>query len=527
MTEPLNIKTSKKYVNKHHRLFYSSSYDRGLEILLKMWPQIKHAFPDATLDITYGWDLFLQMSHNNAERMEWYSKMNELMSQVDITDHGRLGKEELTKLRKTCGILAYPAHFQEISCISVMEAMRDGLVPVTTDLAALKETNDVGVTVSGDIYDPQVKEAYLKALLEVMGNETLYKEKQQKCLQKAKKLSWGKVANKWIETFAIKPYEPFVSIYTPTVRQGWWNLMASNLSKQTYKNFEWVIVDDFPTDRSKTAKEYAQKYNLNINYVWGVKRSKKRTYGLSSANNIGFRNSSGELMVFLQDFIVMPERGIEMFVDVYRRNPNAMIGATDFMYKSKIKENIESEDWFNGETEVRGKLLWKNVRNQGAGQRESESPYDLEFNYCAIPMYIVRNLNGFWEFYDEGLGFDNTSFAMRAMKKGYKLIVDDTNVCYGIDHWAPRKEQDEHLYAARHRTLSNPRYLFETQMIKLGLLPLVRDEKVDNSIELKYTIPDEVENKDVVKWLQEQAPQMVQSWYKQWISTKNAIKPTK
>lgn len=512
---------------KQHKLFYQSSYDRGLEIVLKMWPQIKMAFPDATLDIAYGWDMFLKMAHNNPERMKWYENMKQMMSQVDITEHGRLGKEELTKIRKTCGILAYPAHFQEISCISVLEAMRDGLVPVTTDLAALKETNDVGVTVPGDIYDPNVQQEYLKALLEVMGNETLYKEKQQKCLQKSKNHSWKKTATKWEELFKIKQPEPLITIYTPTVRQGWWNLMADNLSKQTYKNFEWVIVDDFPTDRSKTAKEYAQKYNLNINYIWGVKRSKKRTYGLSSANNIGLRNAKGELMVFLQDFMVIPLDGLERYVDIYRRSPNVMIAATDHLYNAKFVNNIDNEDWFDGETDVKGTLVWKNVRNQGAGMRESENPYELEFNYCAIPVHIARELNGFWEFYDEGLGFDNTSFAMRAMKKGYKLVVDDTNVCYGINHWDPLKERDQKLFEARHRRLSDPRYVFETQLVKTGVLPLVRDEKIDSSLDLKYKIPEEIKDDDVVKWVRQNSANIAMEWYQKWINTKPDTSTTK
>ena len=186
---------------KNHKLFYSSSYDRGLEHLLKMWPNIKMAFPDATLDIAYGWDIFDRANHNNPERMSWKENMVKLMQQVDVTEHGRVGKEKLQELRKKCGILAYPAHFQEISCISVMEAMRDGLVPVTTDLAALKETNDVGALVKGDIYDPKVKNDYLTLLLEVMGDESVWKKYQQKCLQKAKKFSWENVEKKWIELF--------------------------------------------------------------------------------------------------------------------------------------------------------------------------------------------------------------------------------------------------------------------------------------------------------------------------------------
>lgn len=498
---------------KQHKLFYQSSYDRGLEHLLKMWGEIKMKFPDATLDICYGWDMFDKISHNNPERMEWKEKMVDLMQQVDITEHGRVGKEKLTELRKKCGILAYPAHFTEISCISVLEAMRDGLVPVTTDLAALKETNDCGVLVKGDIFEEEGKKLYLETLLDTMGKpEAQFKDLQQKCQQKAKKHTWEKISTKWNGLFAYSEPQPLVSIITPTVRDGWWNIMANNIANQTYKNIEWIIVDDYPQDRLKTAQKYADKYKLNIRYVRGKKRPVKRTYGLVNANNTGFKESKGELLVILQDFIIMPERGIEMIVDVYRRNPNSLIAPTDHMYKAKTEPDIESDDWFHGETDIKGDLIWKSVRILGEGMRFSDSPYEFEQNYCGIPRKIAEDLNGWYEFMDEGLGFDNTEFAFRALKKGYKLIVDDTNVCYGIDHWKPLEHKDKKLFIARHRTLSNPRYLFETEMIKAGKIPLERDEKLDNSIHLAYTIPDEIEDKQVVPWLKEHSPEIVAGW---------------
>lgn len=497
---------------KQHKLFYQSSYDRGLEHLLKMWPDIKVKFPDATLDIAYGWDLFIKINHNNPERMEWYEKMKDLMTQVDITEHGRLGKMELEKVRQDCGLLAYPAHFTEISCISVLEAMKDGLVPVTTDLAALKETNDCGVLVSGDIFDEDVKSEYLSKLLDVMGDEKLWKTHQQKCLQKAKKYSWDKVGTKWTTLFDFKQPEPLVSIITPTVREGWWNIMAHNIANQTYKNIEWIIVDDHPDNRAKTASKYAQKYDLNIKYVRGKKRAVKRTYGLVNANNTGFQESKGELLVILQDFIIMPERGIEMMVQVYRRNPDALIAPTDHMYKSKYEPDIESEDWFSGKTDVKGELIWKSVRILGEGMRKSDSPYEFEQNYCGIPRHIAQDLNGWYEYYDSGLGFDNTDFARRALERGFRIIVDDTNVCYGIDHWEPLKKRDQKLFEARHRRLSDPVYYWSKIMTKSGKLPLVRTQEIDDQIELAYTIPDEIEDKDVVKYIRTNLYEIVEPW---------------
>jgi hypothetical protein len=41
---------------RQHKLWWQSSYDRGLDILLFMWPDIKLNYPDAELWVTYGFD---------------------------------------------------------------------------------------------------------------------------------------------------------------------------------------------------------------------------------------------------------------------------------------------------------------------------------------------------------------------------------------------------------------------------------------------------------------------------------------
>ena len=60
---------------RQHKIFYGSSYDRGLMHLLLMWKEIKKEIPDATLEIYYGWKLFQSFYANNPERMKWKANM--------------------------------------------------------------------------------------------------------------------------------------------------------------------------------------------------------------------------------------------------------------------------------------------------------------------------------------------------------------------------------------------------------------------------------------------------------------------
>ena len=186
---------------RHHKLFWGSSYDRGLDILLPMWSKIKGKHPDATLEICYGWNLFEAGYRDNAQRMEWMRKINEQIKQDGITHHGRVGKKELDKIRGETGIWVYPTYFPEIFCITAMDCQLQGVVPVVMNYAALKETVQSGVKVDGDIFDKEVQEKWLDELLKLMGDKKRWEEQSGIARLFAGGESWDNVARDWLEVF--------------------------------------------------------------------------------------------------------------------------------------------------------------------------------------------------------------------------------------------------------------------------------------------------------------------------------------
>lgn len=186
---------------RQHKLLWCSSYDRGLQHLLKLWPFILEKYPDATLDIAYGWNLFLTGYQDNPERMAWKDRMDELMKQKGITHHGRVSKDKLNKITSECGIWAYTTDFDEINCISALNCQLLSCVPCVINRTALKETVSSGVKVEGDIYDPDVKEEYLKQLLTLMGDKKKWEEESKKGKLFAKDYLWERVAKEWVINF--------------------------------------------------------------------------------------------------------------------------------------------------------------------------------------------------------------------------------------------------------------------------------------------------------------------------------------
>jgi glycosyltransferase involved in cell wall biosynthesis len=497
---------------KNHKLLYTSSYDRGLEYILAMWPEIKKKYKDATLDICYGWNTFDQLLANNPERQQWKLTMISLMHQEGITDHGRIGKAELKELRQKCGILAYPSHFYEIFCISAVEAALDGVVPVVTSLGALNETVLNGVVVDGDITKKEVQKEYLEALLALMNDEDRRHKLAKKGMEWAKKFAWQDVARYWSNEMKTVNNDVKVTVFTPSIRKGWWNIMSDNLNKQSYKNFEWIIVDDYPEDRSEVAKEYAKKYNLDIKYLRGKPRKKVRTYGLCNANNTALDSATGDIMVFLQDFILIPLDGLEQVVTLYKRNPTALQGLPDMYFSIKGDIDKTKEDWFDGKTDVVDKFIRQNVRIANLGLRKTDNCRDYEQNYGAIPVKVARELGGWWEFYDESLGYDNADIAWRALKTGHEIIIDETNVAICLDLWPVLNYTKENGGEDRGRRLNDPRFYWMLKMLKDGRLPLKRNQEIDDTIDLQYDMPKDVKTDDAQTWMEKNIEEVVKKW---------------
>ncbi len=496
---------------KHHKLFYASSYDRGLDILLLMWGDIKKAYPDATLDIAYGWDLFDKAAVNNKERQAWKADVVELIKQPGVTEHGRVGKDKLEEVRRSCGIWAYPTYFTEIFCITAVEAQNDGLVPVTMALGALKETAKEGVLVAGGIYKKEVQDEFKKQLLSLMGDEKRWKALSTKCIEFSKSFDWSTQAKKWKDVFDIPSKDGKISIFTPTIRNGFWNIMAANIATQTHTNLEWIIVDAQDKSREDTAKKYADLYDLDIKYIHQPKT--KRTYSLCNANNLAISSAQGELFVFLQDFVLLTPTGLEELLNVSRKHPGDFIAPVDSYFAPKVTpDTTNKEDWFNGETDVVGEFMRKNIRSIGRGIRQAENVTDFEQNYGAVPLATLKHLNGYWEFYDEALGWDDTEIIWRAWQLGYKLWIDDTNQCVCIDHHKTLGNNEGGTSVNRSRRLNDPRFVWMTRQVKSGKLPVVRDPKIEKKIDLQYTIPKEVEDKDAVDWMRKNIEEIIKKW---------------
>jgi 2-polyprenyl-3-methyl-5-hydroxy-6-metoxy-1,4-benzoquinol methylase/glycosyltransferase involved in cell wall biosynthesis len=116
-------------------MLYQSRPERGLEHLVRPGGIMDRLRDTATELVVCGYD-------NTVPQMEqFYGQLEEWGRALpNVTFLGALTKLQLASLQQHCDLLCYPTEFEEVSCITAMEAMHAGLPMLTSECAALTET---------------------------------------------------------------------------------------------------------------------------------------------------------------------------------------------------------------------------------------------------------------------------------------------------------------------------------------------------------------------------------------------------
>ena len=195
--------------NKFNFIF-SSSPDRGLDTLLGLWPLIKEHFPESQLQIFYGFEMIDKIIAMYAARGQRGTHLedfrNKCVAQIKllggedagIYQHGRVDQKTLAKEMAKCSIWTYPTDFMETFCITALEMQMAGVIPLASNLAALKETIHPDTP---RITGWPKNSAYQKEFLQVL-NAMLQQEEWQAATREtgrefAEQYSWDNIYGKW------------------------------------------------------------------------------------------------------------------------------------------------------------------------------------------------------------------------------------------------------------------------------------------------------------------------------------------
>jgi glycosyltransferase involved in cell wall biosynthesis len=191
-----------------YRLHWSSSWDRGLDNVLYLWPFIKAQVPKAELHVYYGCDNWKKSCHlkGDTEGLKEIAELEAAMTQPDIYNHGRKSQKELAIEIKKASLLLYPTWFTETYWITGVEAQYAGVPIIASNLAGIKTTiGDSGMLLgNGEMwwaYSKEGREQFLQETVSMLTDKDKWALWSDKGRQNSLKYSWENCALRWRELF--------------------------------------------------------------------------------------------------------------------------------------------------------------------------------------------------------------------------------------------------------------------------------------------------------------------------------------
>jgi glycosyltransferase involved in cell wall biosynthesis len=240
-----------------------------------------------------------------------------------------------------------------------------------------------------------------------------------------------------------------VSVITPTSRWGGIDILYYALEKQTYKNFELILVDSHYYKRKDEVKKFMS--GIDVKHIPDPKKKKETAWNLNAAYNRAFKEASGDIYVFLQDYIWIPGDGLEKFVShlLLLDKPDVVIGVGHkASYPSESKNPLGKITIFDkpfidmpeGISEIDNRI------DGSVGFVEQNYSF-WELNWSSCRASLVKTLGGMDTEYDNGYGCENLNLSIRAMMLGAKFYIDKGNVCLGFNQLLHPRPSD---WEARH-----------------------------------------------------------------------------
>lgn len=184
-----------------------------------------------------------------------------------------------------------------------------------------------------------------------------------------------------------------------------------SLKTQTFKDFEYIIVDGFWKRRKDAVKELIEKSGISFPCthiedkpsIW-----KGRRPAICNARNTGLTFANGKYIVFCDDNCKMPPNWLEMHLEWLKKG--YIVAGTWTVYKS-IDNNGKGTDMY--EPEYRSTVVNEPKVVTGGWL------YGTNFSF---PLDVALNINGFDEHLDGELGQDDIDFGVRAERRGYGVM---------------------------------------------------------------------------------------------------------
>ena len=187
-------------------MVYSSSPDRGLDVLLACLPRIRKEVPEANVHVFYGfsnWEKAIRLRGRKGE-IEWMEAIKSRLDDPGVVYRGRVGQAQLAKEMLRAELWAYPTYFTETFAMTAAENMAAGNPIVTSDLAALSTTvGDAGILLKGDARSQEYMDKFTEECIRMLTDRHRWGVYSMRSIEKAKLYGWEGFADLWLQLVGL------------------------------------------------------------------------------------------------------------------------------------------------------------------------------------------------------------------------------------------------------------------------------------------------------------------------------------
>jgi glycosyltransferase involved in cell wall biosynthesis len=184
-----------------HRLIYSSTPYRGLDLLPVIYNLIKQSLPSASLHVFSGYKVYEGGGKYPQETLDRFERTKQQLNSLpDCFVHGNIKQSELAREFMKSALLCYPNTFAETSCITALEAQAAGCAIVSSNLGALPETSaGASLLINLDRDLATYCRNFSAACLSILTDPMRWQSMSNAGLAKRQELSWSSVARRLLE----------------------------------------------------------------------------------------------------------------------------------------------------------------------------------------------------------------------------------------------------------------------------------------------------------------------------------------
>lgn len=274
---------------------------------------------------------------------------------------------------------------------------------------------------------------------------------------------------------------PKISVFTPMCRDiGMEKYQVEGLVSQTFKDYEWVIVDDLHEQRKGLLAELIKD---KFSYCHMPPKEVKPYFATAAAHNLALTYARGEIIYFMCDYVVPLPNCLERHWQIHQKYPQAIISGRgiqidstpDILLMNKgVYPARDYRMWLFFETPLFNKKQLEpdlfqadrlGVQNWWAGRNDS------------CPLEPILACNGFDERFDGRWGGQDAELAQRLLTYGLIYLLDTQSVVMEFKHEtgskpAIRTEEEQQMMQY---TIINPRV--KRNIYMSGLDRNIREER--------------------------------------------------